>query len=175
MDASAYLDRILELYASTFDIERPRTVDGICFDAYGFFSSLSERYVLVKDAKLWSVNAFEHAFFRVMDSIEPEDISVAKSLVEGPIQSEFITKGKKYPERDHLHSLITVVLISKRAVGEETAEKARHFRFDRSYLFTLRGYSEGRLIAVDLENKKVHTNKAAAKLRGLYEKAMRRS
>jgi hypothetical protein len=173
MDAHDYLDRVLELYAPTFDIERPREAGGICFDAYGFFSSMSEKYVLVEDAKLWTVNTFEHAFFLVADSISADDIAEVERLIEGPLQSGFVTKGKRYPGNDHLRSLITVVLISRNAVGRTVSDQLERFRFDKSYLFTLRGYCEGRLIAVELENKKVYASKAASKLKRLYEEVLK--
>lgn len=172
MDAHDYLDRILELYAPTFDIERQRKAGGVCFDAYGFFSSLSEKYVLVKDARLWAVNTYEHAFFKVVDGLSKKDIDAAGDLIKGPLQSGFVTKGKKYPEKDHMHSLITVVYVSRKAVGEDAVAALGRFRYDRSYLFNFRGYCEGRIIAVDLEDSKVYTSKAASSLKGLYEGAM---
>ena len=67
MDQASYLNIILAKYAGTFDIEKNRVIDGREYTAYGYFSSLGEKYVLVKKAKLWSVKAYEHAFFLTED------------------------------------------------------------------------------------------------------------
>lgn len=49
IEAFAYLDKVLERYERTFDLTRPFSLEGERFDAYGYFSSRSEKYVLARD------------------------------------------------------------------------------------------------------------------------------
>ena len=71
MDIPSYLNIVLARYARSFDVYKEREINGRQYTAYAYFSSLGEKYVLVKKAKLWSVKAFEHVFFSYTGS--PDD------------------------------------------------------------------------------------------------------
>ena len=71
MDPSVYLNSILAKYAKRFDIYKDHEMDGKRYAAYAYFSSLGEKYVLVRKAKLWSVKAFEHVFFIETEQCTP--------------------------------------------------------------------------------------------------------
>ena len=171
MEAAAYLDTILLRYSGTFDISRPYELDGQSFDAYGYFCSRSEKYVLTRKANLWTVDAFEHILFRSADKLTPADIGEAARLISGPMQDAFVTKGRKYPEQDHMYSYLTAVLISREAVDIATATAAKLYRFEKGYLFNFRGFARGRLVVVDLANEAVTTSKSAKALAKMYENA----
>jgi hypothetical protein len=65
-----------------------------------------------------------------------------------------------------------VVLISEYPLEENLIRKIRRYRYDKSYLFSLRGYSQGRMIAVDLPNNKVYTSPAAKDVAGFYRQVL---
>jgi hypothetical protein len=79
---------------------------------------------------------------------------------------------EKYPPKDHMRTFLTVVLLMEQAPEEELVNKIRRYRYDRSYLFSLRGYSQGRMIAVDLPNNKVYTSPAAKDVAGFYRQVL---
>ncbi len=66
--------------------------------------------------------------------------------------------------------LTFAILCSK--TPDAAAEKAiRNFRFDRGYLFSMRGHAEARLVVADMNSRKVYTNPAGRSLRKMYRKS----
>ena len=100
MDQASYLNIILAKYAGTFDIEKNRVIDGREYTAYGYFSSLGEKYVLVKKAKLWSVKAYEHAFFLTEDVCSPHLLTELMGHVTDYMEPVLVRGGEKYPEKE---------------------------------------------------------------------------
>ena len=83
------------------------------------------------------------------------------------------TRGnEKYPPKDHMRTFLTAVLVLERSPGPELIRKVRRYRFDKSYLFSLRGFSQGRIIVVDLPSKKVYTSPAAKDVAAFFRQAL---
>ncbi len=171
MDQSAYLNTVLAKYAGTFDIEKDRETDGRKYAAYAYFSSLGEKYVLVKKARLWAVKAYEHAFFLYEDSCTPGLLEELMRSVTDYMEPVLVRKGEKYPEKDHMYTYLTFVILCRNTPDEEAKKAIKKFRFDRGYLFSMRGHSEARLVVADMETEKVFTNPAGRSLTKMYRKA----
>ena len=171
MDSSAYLNIILARYARSFDIFKEHVINERQFAAYAYFSSLGEKYVLVKKAKLWSVKAFEHVFFLEEDSCTPELLQGLMESVVNYMEPVLVRKGEKYPEKDHMYTYLTFAVLCRKSPDEAAKKAIRNFRFDKGYLFSMRGHSEAKLVVVDLEEREVLTNPAGKSLRKMYEKA----
>ena len=80
-------------------------------------------------------------------------------------------RGEPLPPADHQYTWLTVVLLSEKAPGADVIEAVKKARFTRFYRFYLRGYSEGRVLLVDLENRRLYTNRAGRGLKKLYQLA----
>lgn len=50
----------------------------------------------------------------------------------------------------------------------------KRFRFQKFYHFYLRGYSEGRIVLVDLEGKKIYTNRDGRVLRKFQQSVLKK-
>ena len=93
-----YFEKLIEEYSKSFDITRDYEIGGVKADAYGFYSTISEKYVLSPKANLWSIHGFEHILFMRRDSLTEEDILKAGSLMIDHMAPELVCKGNKYPE-----------------------------------------------------------------------------
>ena len=82
-----------------------------------------------------------------------------------------VRKGEKYPEKDHMYTYLTFVLLCGNAPDEDVQKAVRRFRYDRGYLFSVRGHAEARLVLADLAGQQVFTNAAGRSLKKMYEKA----
>lgn len=171
MDQAAYLNTILAKYAGTFDITKDCEMDGRKYAVYAYFSSLGEKYVLVKKAKLWSVKAYEHAFFLREENITPGLLEELMNRVTDYMEPVLVRRGEKYPEKDHMYTYLTFIILSDRTPDEETQKAIKHFRFDRGYLFSMRGHAEVRLVVADMKEEKIYTNGAGRSLAKMYRKA----
>ena len=170
LEAAVYLDRILNTLSGSFDIYRPYRIGGREYPAYGYFFSLNEKYVAVRKAQLWAVRTYEHILFLETEQCSLDTIAQAGELMKTYMEPELVRKNEKYPEKDHMLSDLTVVVLSKKTPSEDTIREIGRFKFDRSYLFTFRGRSEGHLICVDLEREKVISNRISRQMLNLYSK-----
>ena len=173
MEPASYLNIILAKYARSFNIEKERVICGRQYAAYAFFSSLGEKYVLVKKAKLWSVTAYEHVFFLVTDTCSEALLEEFQKSITEYMEPELVRHGEKYPEKDHMVTYLTFAVLTETSPDEAFLRAARKFRFDKGYLFNMRGHSEARLVVCDLEKQAVLTNPAGRELKKMYEKAFR--
>lgn len=169
MKTADYLDRLLLRYAGTFDIYQPYMIRGREYPAYGYFFSHVEKYVLVREANMWTSDSYEHIVFMQEEAVTPDILQEAESVIRDYMEPVLVRKGEKYPEKNHMYSYLTVVVLTERAVEPQLARQIKKFSFDKGYRFNLRGFCQGRLAAVSMEEEKVYTNAAARQSRRLYQ------
>ena len=194
MTSGDYLDKILDRMTSTHNITRNITADGRTFAAYALYEASSEKYVLSRKANLWKVSESEHVLFMTLpENADPGTDPGANSDADsganpgaspealfeetGRLISDYmepvLSRGnEKYPPKDHMRTFLTAVLVLERSPDQELIRKVRRFRFDKSYLFSLRGFSQGRIIVVDLPSKKVYTSPAAKDVAAFFRQAL---
>ena len=107
-----YLKELLRRYSANFDITEDYALEGKVYPAYAQFFSLGEKYVLKKEAIIWSIRAYEHVLFIKTDSIDEKLLSELKMTMEQVMEPVLVRKGNKYPEKDHMCSYLTFVIIS---------------------------------------------------------------
>lgn len=194
MTSGDYLDKILDRMTSTHNITRNFTADGWTFAAYALYEASSEKYVLSRKANLWKVSESEHVLFMTLpenadpgadseadsgagpganSSADPEALFKEAGRLISDYMEPVLSRGnEKYPPKDHMRTFLTAVLVLERSPGPELIRKVRRYRFDKSYLFSLRGFSQGRIIVVDLPSKKVYTSPAAKDVAAFFRQAL---
>ena len=165
------LEKLLDSYQSSYDIDRAYDVDGDIYDAHASFNVTSAKYVLIKKAELWRANCFEHVFFRVLEELTVQDIERFSRQIVTYIEPTLVRGGKKCPEKDHMYTYMTGVFIAGHGVSDQVKKMVKSFGYVKNYRFAIRGYSEARLLVFDLENHKVFGNRAAKDLVKGYTKA----
>ena len=170
MNDTVYLDRMLGIMSGSFDITRPVRIEGREYPARGFFFSLSEKFLVAQKVNLWSARMYEHVLFMRAEQCTEETLKEAKSLIEGYMEENYVRKGEKYPEKDHMVSYITVCILSDKTPREIVLDAVRKYRYEKNYLFTVRGRSEGRLICVDLGREEITSNRSARQVLNIYKK-----
>ncbi len=170
LESALYLDTILDTLSGSFDIYRPYKVGEKEYPAYGYFFSMNEKYVAVRKAQIWAVRTYEHILFIQTPKCGQDTVAEARSLMEEYMEPELVRRGEKYPEKDHMISDVTVVILSEKTPDEETVRAIKGFRYGKSYLFSFRGRCEGHLICADLEREKVISSKISKQMLNLYSK-----
>ena len=180
MDCASYLNRILEKLLPTHDIVRDYSVNGQVLPAYARYEAMNEKYVLSRKATLWKAGEYEHMlFFTVPAQGAPKGSStsteqattrratpdrltaLAQQLIRDHMEPVLARGNEKYPPKDHMRTFLTAVIISETAPSAELVRLIRKYRFDKGYRFSFRGFSQGRLVFVDLSAGKVYTSPAA--------------
>lgn len=155
MNTAKYLDRLLLKYSNTFNIYKPYSLGGRIFSAYGHFFSHNEKYVLVKEANMWSADSNEHIIFWEEEEITEEHIKEAEELIRNEMELQLVRKGQKLPEKNHMSSLLTIILLGEKQLSKGTVKCIKKFRFDKGYSFNMRGYARGRIVAVTMVDRNV--------------------
>lgn len=171
MTGKELLDKLLKSYESSYDIEQSFNINGDTYDAHAGFNVTSAKYVLVKKAELWRANCFEHAFFKCIGCLEPEDVMRFREEIDTYIEPQLVLGGQKLPGKDHMYTFMTVIFICEDGVMEEARRAVEKFRFVKNYCFSLQGYSEARVLVFDMKEKKVFGNRAARDMVKGYSKA----
>ena len=164
-----FLKELLRRYEASFDITHNFTFGNTTYPAYARFCSLSEKYVLKKEATLWAIKAFEHVLFIKEDEFTETAIEDLKSVIVNHAEPEFVRRGEKYPEKDHMCTYITFVVLASKTPDKATKKAIRKFHYDKGYLFNFRGHSEARLAVVSLEDGEVITNYSGRELKDLLK------
>lgn len=163
-----YLDRLLLRYSGTFDIYKPYVVNQREYPAYGYFFSHIEKYVLMREANLWTTESFEHILFITADALTEEHLKEADNLFRTYMEPVLVRNGEKNPKQNHMYSFLTIVLLCEKPLTQELRKKVKKYKFEKGYMFNVRGYSQGRLIAVSMEDEAIIHNRAAAKMKNIY-------
>lgn len=73
-------EKLLNAYRCYYDVTREFPVGDMVFPAMAEFHSRSEKYVLVKKAKIWGMEMNEYVYFLLADRLEPETLRHAVDL-----------------------------------------------------------------------------------------------
>lgn len=169
-----FLQRVLHYYAGSFDVTRPYTLGGRSYAALAALHAHEDQYVRLVGTQLWAADSHEFTLFDTWEEKAPAaaDIDQAGRVIRAQMEPLFVRDGQPLPPADHQYTWLTVVLLSAKAPDPAAIRAVQKFRFTRFYRFYLRGYSEGRLLLVDLENEKLYTNAAGRGLKKLYRLAL---
>lgn len=172
MTGDYLLEKLLESFQNSYDVERTCDINGDICDAYASFQAASAKYVLVRKAELWRAECFEHVFFHVKrNTLEMQDLEHFQKQIEGYIEPMLVRGGKKWPGENHMYTYMTAIYICENGVKPEALKRIRAFRYVKNYMLTIRGYSEARILVFDLEERNIYGNRAAKDLVKGYKKA----
>ncbi|MDO5425216.1 MAG: hypothetical protein Q4F41_15960 [Eubacteriales bacterium] len=157
MDASvtreAVLNRLLDSYQAYFDIEKQDTgeKDGLPLAAHCRFYVHSEKYVLVKKAKLWEADSNEYVYIFSMPHLSLELYNRCRDYA--------YEEGMKLvdPKPGHMYSYITAVFLCDTCAPE--AKKAlKKCRIYKSFHFSLYGWMDFHTALLTLDERTAFTN-----------------
>lgn len=161
LTAYTYLDRLLVRYAGTFDLYTPYHIGGKTFPAYGYFYSHVEKFVLTRNANMWSSDSYEHILFVAMDEVTASDVSEMKTILLEEVEPKLVLKGEELPPPNHMYSYMSVILISDKRPSKETVKAVKKLSYDKGYMMNMRGFSQAQMCLVSIEEEKIYHNFAA--------------
>lgn len=169
MDSADYLNRLLLKYSGTFDIYQPYTILGKEYPAYGYFFSHVEKYVLVRKANMWSADTYEHVIFADTAELTEAQLQEYRQAVGEYIEPTLVLKGEKLPEPNHMYSYITIAVVSEKALSPQVKKAVKKFKFEKSYMHSIRGYLQTRIAVASMEDESVCVNGMGRSLKKLYK------
>ncbi len=141
---------LLNSYEAYYDITR--VDDGSPLLATCDFHSTSERYVLVKRAKLWAAETNEYVFLFHVPELTMDSLALCRDLA--------LEQGMKkiHPHPEHMYSHITAILLCDTA-QPDALELLERYKKSANFKLSLHGWMEYRIAAVDLSTGEVFANR----------------
>ncbi|MDE6881982.1 MAG: hypothetical protein K2P48_02580 [Lachnospiraceae bacterium] len=173
MKTADYLNQLLRKYSGTFDLYQPYVIHGKEYPAYGYFFSHTEKYVLVREANMWSADSYEHVLFITAQEVDQALIEEAEALVRNYMEPVLVRKGEALPAQGHMYSYLTISLIVQRPLSKQMQKAVRRFRFEKCYRFNVRGFSQAHIVCATMEDERVYTNYVGRKAANLYQNIFR--
>ncbi len=158
MTVNEVLEKLLPSFKRYYNI---RTEDVTApFVAEAEFFSHDETYFLMKSAKLYESDAKEYVFFATTDQL---DIDTLKKFDETAWNT-----GMSRVEITSIHRSTDVALIIlAENIDSDAAKLIKKLSHYKSYRFTLNGWSNYRLVALETSTGKIYHNHLGSELKKL--------
>jgi len=137
------------------------------FDAEARFNSKSEQYFLVKAAKVADIDTAEYVYFKHEDELTEKRLALLDEKAWNAMLS-MVNPGPSHKNTD------AVLIIFADKVSEGARDFAFRAKHSKNYNHALYGYSNYRLIVIELEKGIVYFNKQAKILMELVGKILKK-
>lgn len=163
METSQALEKILPAFERYYTVNKDSKPP---FCAQAEFRSHNEQYFLVRSAHIADIDSNEFVYFATTKSLtkkELEDFS-KKAWEEG------LTKVKPY--NGHRNSDITLIIFADTLAEDKNQliKQIKKTKFYKSYKFSFHGWSNFKLVVVDLETQIIYFNRLGKDYLKLIEK-----
>lgn len=162
MNAYDYLDLLEIKFQKYFDVSRNMYILDNKIDMFAVCNIVNSRTFITKNDIVDSYENNEYCFIKVFDSIDSMDIIYYCDFLKEALMT-FVK-----PKANHMNSFITGVIICD-DLKEEVIDLVKKFKYSKSYKFYLYGWSEIRLILIDVKSQRVITNKPGKKVIKVYQ------
>ena len=149
-------ERLIRSYGAYYDITRNETgekpaAEGTELIARCDYFEYSEKYVLIKKAKLWEADCEDFLYLFSVDRLTAGVAEACRKYVwEDGASRIHVGPG-------HMYSYITMVILCD-AADEDARGALKKYRDSKSFLFSLHGWMTLRSVAVILPQQEVITN-----------------
>lgn len=165
MTSSEMLDKLIPLYKDYYDVSTENVLPPFKVEAK--FISHIEQYFIVHSAKLSDIDSTEHLYFAAEDKLTFEDLY--------KMSEDAWNEGLKSvtPYYGHRNSDVTVIAICNEA-DEEVLKNCKKIKFSKTYKFMLHGWSNFKLIVIDIKSGKVVSNRFGAETKDYLKKFVKK-
>lgn len=158
MDMPAVLEKLLVSFEAYYNVKRDEVTPP--FAAEAEFSLHDEQYFLMKSAKLGEADSHEFVYFAAVDNLDAETFH---SLDESAWTSGL---SRVKPHNNHKNSDVTLIILAQQ-MEEEVFSLVSRKRHYKSYRLGFQGWSNYRLIAVELSSRRMAYNRQGQSLKKL--------
>ena len=150
------LEAVLKSFSRYYTIKEENVT--FPFDAEAEFRSHSEQFVLVKAAKVAEIDSNEFVFFKTEERLSADKLN----LYDKKAWEEGMSRVK--PHSSHKNSDVILVIIAD-SIDDDAFSLIRKMKHYKSYKFSFYGYSNYKLIAIDLKNDRLTFNRQGRTLK----------
>lgn len=158
MNRAEFLDKFLRSFESYYDIKRMDVTAP--FAAEAEFHTHDEQYFLIKSATISEAESNEYVYFASTEKLDKESF---QELDRAAWETGL---SRIRPHKNHRNSDITLYILADHITEEvfSLIPKQRHYK---SYCFSLQGWTNYRLVAIELTSGRSAYNRQGRDLKKL--------
>lgn len=162
MNKEIYYEKMLEKLKYNFDINRNERIGQWKFDIAAKSHIRNEKYIGFKSAVIYAFENDEYLYGKHYQKISKEDVERFIELLKSTIEK------KVEPHDEHMSTTFTALITVDEPVDEDLKNYIKKFKYQKSYLFGLKGWVVVRVVLVDLSNNEVVGSKEVKKDKEFY-------
>ncbi|MCD5415185.1 MAG: hypothetical protein LR001_09380 [Clostridiales bacterium] len=163
MHKDEYVSHIRKKLARYFDIEENKEYEGMGYDLIAKSFIRSEKYLGSKKIIIYAMENTEHTFIKCYNEINENTLTnYLDTLVKA-------TSDLVKLNHDHMCTIITGVIVVDGQIDEEIKKKIHVYKYEKSFMFGLKGWSYIRLLVVQLKVGEVLANKRGLEAKKFYD------
>ena len=160
----AYLKDLEERYKYYYEVEKDKEISGVKVDIFAKSSIEHFRQVLTKNIKIDQHCTKEYAMVKSLSGLGSKN--EVKEFSQFLISS--INKISP-PSIDTMSTTLNGVLVATSSFSEEAVNFAKKFKFSKSFLLSIKGWCDIRLILVDLKKEELYSNQKGKEVLSAYK------
>lgn len=160
MNGNEVLENLLKSFSTYYDIDSQ--TDCAPFTASAQFHSHTEQYFLVKAAHLSDVDCHEFVYFAVIPQLS---LSLLNDLCQTAWERGL---SKVNPVPGHKCSDVSLIIIADK-IDSDALAAVKKIKLHKSYMFTFRGWSDFRLVAMETSTSVLQANGRGKDLMKLFK------
>ena len=145
-----YIEVLKKKLERFYDLEENVSFDNITFDLFAIFNQKNARYFLLKELEYYSFDTNEYIFYKKID--DAIDFTNFHNMVRNNLKDIIVV------DKDHMSSIITILIEKSFPIDEETIKKIKKFKYHKSFRFGLEGWVNVRFIVIDPDLNKGYSN-----------------
>ncbi|MCD7746611.1 MAG: hypothetical protein LUI13_15245 [Lachnospiraceae bacterium] len=158
MNLTESFEKLVGRFETYYDVKREDVTSP--FDAEAVFHSHDEQFFLVRSATISEAESHEYVYFAKRDSLDAEMLRTLD------VKAWEAGLSHVNPHKDHRNSDVTLIILAER-ISDEAAALIPGLRHYKSYRFSLQGWSQYRLIAVESSSGRIVYNRQGKDLKKL--------
>ena len=162
MEPRECLEKLLNAYAHSYDIERDVEVEGGRFPATAFFYLRDEHYLVRRDKQFYATEQHDYTYFCLADHLDEAELErqIELSMKAG--------MARVRPHKEHMCSYVTLVILAN-TIDEEAKRRIRRTRFHKNFRLALHGWMEYHIAAMECSTRTFLSNPAGRGARKTLE------
>ncbi len=158
LNSISYREKLKGSLDAYFNVDLDKEVYNKKFDLYATFNQRNAKYMLVKKAEIYAFKTDEYVFYKHFEkNLKVSDIETIKIFIENNIDDMVNV------DKEHMTSILNFVITVDNSIEDETLKAIKKFKFHKSFKFGLNGWSDVRLIVIDLKKDELYSNKFGKK------------
>ncbi|GAA0125226.1 hypothetical protein UT300019_11280 [Clostridium sp. CTA-19] len=162
MDAITYIEKLEQMYEKNFQVIKNKTICKKRYDLYAHYKNIEGRTLITKNDIIDKFEVNEYCLVRKVDNL---DEKIINELLQ---HSKNLIKEIVKPHIEHKKSNITLILLCKKPLFQNTVQAIKKFKCEKIHCFYLCGITEVRLVVIDIAKERAYTSKKAKELGKIY-------